>query len=74
LSAQSGVSVTLALDNRDIAVPHDVLIDAPGAGRTETCAGPCVRRVTFTAPAPGSYQFYCTTHPADMKGTLVVTP
>ena len=29
-------------------------------------------KVTFTAPAAGSYQFICTYHPAAMKGTITV--
>ena len=29
--------------------------------------------VTFTAPAAGSYEFFCTIHPAAMKGTITVT-
>ena len=30
-------------------------------------------KVTFTAPAAGSYQFICKYHPAAMKGTITVT-
>ena len=30
-------------------------------------------KVTFTAPAAGSYQFICKYHPAAMTGTVTVT-
>ena len=30
-------------------------------------------KVTFTAPAAGSYPFFCKYHPAVMKGTITVT-
>ena len=29
-------------------------------------------KVTFTAPAAGSYEFHCEYHPATMKGTITV--
>jgi plastocyanin len=30
-------------------------------------------KVTFTAPAAGSYEFHCKYHPTAMKGTVTVT-
>jgi plastocyanin len=73
ISAPSGSSVTITLDNKDLAVPHDVGVNLPGVAKSETCSGPCVRGITFTAPAAGSYQFFCSTH-IDMKGTFTITP
>jgi len=38
----------------------------------DTCAGPCTATQTFTAPAPGRYQFFCTIH--SMLGDFIVDP
>jgi plastocyanin len=65
--------VTVTLDNKDQAVPHDIGFSLPVNTKTETCAGPCVRSVTFTAPRPGTHEFFCSTH-LEMKGTFLVTP
>ncbi|HLF79334.1 MAG TPA: cupredoxin domain-containing protein, partial [Dehalococcoidia bacterium] len=73
ISATSGTAVTITLDNKDQAVPHDVGVNLPGVAKTQTCSGPCVRSISFTAPSPGTYEFFCSTH-IDMKGTFVVTP
>jgi plastocyanin len=65
--------VTINLDNKDLSVPHDVGVNLPGVAHSDTCSGPCSRSITFTAPGPGTYQFFCSTH-TDMKGTFSVTP
>jgi plastocyanin len=72
LTAPAGAPFTLALDNRDDGVPHDVVIkDAGGAEvfKTELVTGPAV--VVYDVPAlpAGQYSFVCTVHP-NMQGTL----
>jgi plastocyanin len=62
------------MSNQDQGVPHDIAVRAPGAPASGICSGPCSVSISFTAPAPGNYQFYCPVHPTDMVGTLVVTP
>ena len=63
---------TLALDNQDNAVPHDVVItDGSGAEvfRTELVTGPAVVVYDVPAISPGQYAFVCTVHP-NMTGTV----
>jgi plastocyanin len=69
LTVASGSSTTITFINSDTAITHDFGIGS--LGRTDICAGPCTRTLTFTAPAPGSYVFNCSVHP-DMVGTLIV--
>lgn len=74
LRAPAGARVTLVMQNEDRNVPHDIGVRVPGAPTSSQCSGPCSTSITFTAPGPGSYQFYCPVHPTDMVGTFVVTP
>ena len=72
LTVPAGAPFTMALDNRDSGVPHDVAIkDAGGAEvfRGELITGPAV--VVYDVPAlpAGQYTFVCTVHP-NMTGTL----
>jgi plastocyanin len=72
LTAPAGAPFTLALDNQDSGVPHDVVIkDAGGAEvfRTELVTGPKVVVYDVPAIAAGQYTFVCTVHP-NMQGTL----
>jgi plastocyanin len=75
LSAPAGTPFTLALDNQDAQVPHDVVItDAGGAEvfRTELVTGPDVVVYDVPALAAGQYPFVCTVHP-NMIGTLTAS-
>jgi plastocyanin len=74
LTAPAGSRVTLVMQNQDQGVPHDIAVRVPGAPASTLCSGPCSVSISFTAPGPGSYQFYCPVHPSDMVGTLAVTP
>ena len=60
------------MQNDDVGVDHNVTFSIPGLGHGDTCAGPCSRTQTFTAPSAGTYYFLCTTH--DMSGTFIVDP
>ncbi len=72
-SARSGAAVTVTFVNEDVSVAHDISFSIPGLGHGHTCTGPCTDTYSFTAPAPGAYQFFCTLH-ADMVGTFSVAP
>jgi plastocyanin len=72
-SVASGATVTVNLDNQDTAVAHDVGVNLAGVGHSATCSGPCRGSITFTAPSPGRYEFFCSLH-MDMKGTFTVSP
>ena len=69
-SARSGSTVTVNFTNNDDGVPHDVTF---AQVHGNTCSGPCTDHYTFTAPAPGSYQFFCSLHP-NMVGSFIVIP
>ena len=43
------------------------------AGASQDIEGGEDAKVTFTAPAAGSYDFHCKYHPSAMKGTVTVT-
>lgn len=73
ISAPAGSLVTLTLENEDQSVPHDVGVNIAGVAHTDTCSGPCVGQISFIAPAPGSYQFFCSLH-QDMQGSFLITP
>jgi hypothetical protein len=75
LTAPAGAPFTMALDNRDSGVPHDVWIkDAGGADvfKGELVTGPAV--VVYDVPAlpAGQYTFVCTVH-SNMTGTLTAS-
>jgi plastocyanin len=72
LMARSGASVTVNFRNNEPGEPHDLSFSIPGLGHGNTCEGPCTDSYTFTAPAAGTYDFFCTVH-IDMVGTFVVT-
>jgi plastocyanin len=68
-------TVRLILDNRihnAAGEPHNLTFDTFAAGTVPLVRPGEHRAVTFTAPAPGRYQFVCTIH-AGMTGVMVVT-
>jgi plastocyanin len=72
ITIPAGAPFTLALDNQDAGIPHDVVIrDAGGAEvfRTDLVTGVAV--VVYDVPAipAGQYTFVCTVHP-NMTGTV----
>jgi len=65
---------TLAFDNEDAGVPHDVQINDAGGQKvfeTEIFPGVATRTYPVPALAAGAYTFKCTVHP-NMTGTLTV--
>ena len=66
----SGSSYTLEVTNQD-SIEHNFTF-AEGSANQDIEGGEDAK-VTFTAPAAGSYQFFCKYHPAAMKGTITVT-
>jgi len=66
---------TLALDNQDANVPHDILISNDAGDpvfKSETITGPEAVVYDVDALPAGSYPFICTIHP-NMKGTLTAS-
>jgi plastocyanin len=67
---KSGSSYTLEVTNQD-GIEHNFTF-AAGKANQDIEANEDAK-VTFTAPAAGSYPFFCKYHPAVMKGTITVT-
>lgn len=72
LRVRTGQTVEIVLRSLDPGMKHDLVIpdmelrcDAVSNGETTT--------LRFTAPAPGTYAYFCSMHPKIMRGELVVT-
>ena len=63
-------SYTLEVTNKD-SIEHNFTFAAGKA--SQDVEGDEDATATFTAPAAGSYPFFCKYHPAVMKGTITVT-
>jgi cytochrome c oxidase subunit II len=75
LTAPANTPFTIAFDNEDPSVPHNVQIkDAGGSSvfRGEIVTGPVQIAYQIPALAPGTYTFVCDVHPTTMTGTLTV--
>src|ERR1700681_1304447 len=64
LTAKAGQSVTLTFTNTDPALTHSFAMDQPSVAipQQDTAAGLAAGKpgtATFTAPAAGTYQYYC---------------
>jgi plastocyanin len=67
---KSGSGYTLEVTNQD-SIEHNFTFAAGNAN--QDIEGNEDAKVTFTAPAAGSYPFFCKYHPSVMKGTITVT-
>ena len=67
---KSGTSYSLEVTNQD-SIEHNFTF-AEGDANQDVEGGEDAK-VTFTAPAAGSYPFFCKYHPSAMKGTITVT-
>jgi plastocyanin len=80
LTFTAGANVTVQFDNKDAGVSHNFVLfggqdaTAPVIFRGDLVAGPKSASYAFKAPGPGTYFFHCDVHPADMNGTVTVTP
>ena len=78
LAASAG-PVTIAFENHDNGIPHNVHVfvggDASGAsvGSTEIETGAVQQTLELGDLAPGSYFYQCDVHPSQMMGTLTVS-
>ncbi|WP_214040987.1 cupredoxin domain-containing protein [Methanoculleus sp.] len=77
ITVPAGANVTMAFDNRDGGIPHNVAVyDSPARAEAifvgEIITGPAEITYTFTAPSePGTYYFQCDVHPS-MNGDFIV--
>jgi plastocyanin len=67
---KSGSSYTVEVDNQD-GVEHNFTFQAANANQDVEANEDA--KVSFTAPAAGSYEFHCKYHPSVMKGSITVT-
>ncbi len=77
LAAPAGKPFTIAFDNRDAGVPHNVSIFTDESASTALFTGDLVsgpKAITYRVDAldPGTYFFRCDVHPTTMTGTFVV--
>jgi plastocyanin len=74
-NAPASKNFTLAFDNRDPGIPHNVDIQGPSGTsvfKGEIVTGPILTVYNVPALQPGTYKFICDVHPTTMTGTLVV--
>lgn len=80
LTVPTGREVVLEFENRDRDVYHNMAVyrgEGPSATPVfngEGFPGDGERDYQLRTPAPGTYVFLCDFHPANMKGSFVVTP
>jgi nitrite reductase (NO-forming) len=77
LAAPAGKAFTIAFDNQDPGVPHNIAIYTDASAATALFTGDLVtgpKKVTYDVPAldAGTYYFRCDVHPTTMNGTFVV--
>ena len=78
ITASTGVSVTVTLDNQDAGVLHNIAFYTNNQATSaiavgELFPGIATRDLQFTAPgAPGNYFYRCDVHPDTMTGTFAV--
>jgi plastocyanin len=66
----SGAKVTIEVANKD-GVEHNFTFKE--ATTAQDIEGGEDAAISFTAPAAGSYKFFCKYHPAAMTGTVAIT-
>jgi plastocyanin len=81
LAAPPGKAFTIAFDNKDSGIPHNMHIFSadPSADPSaqslfagDLVTGPATVDYQVPAIPPGTYFFHCDVHPTQMKGTLKV--
>ena len=77
LAAPADTPFTIAFDNKDVGVPHNVAIFTDDTATKALFTGEMVtgpKKVTYEVKAlpAGTYFFRCDVHPTTMSGTFVV--
>ncbi|HEV3365322.1 MAG TPA: cupredoxin domain-containing protein [Acidimicrobiia bacterium] len=77
LAAPAGETFSIAFDNQDVAVPHNVSIYDTANGNQQLFKGEVIfgpDQITYTVPAQaaGTYEFRCDPHDDTMIGTFIV--
>ena len=80
LSVPSDEAFTIAFDNQDPAVPHNVVVfdgpdaEAPALVTGELITGPATAEYAVEPVPEGEYFFHCEVHPTTMVGTMTAAP
>jgi plastocyanin len=77
IAAPANTAFTIAFDNKDSGVPHNVQIFSDAAMTQSVFKGDIVtgpKQVNYSVGslAAGTYHFHCDVHPSQMVGELVV--
>jgi plastocyanin len=77
LAAPAGKAFTIAFDNKDPGVPHNISIYTDESASTALFTGDLVSgpaKATYRVPAldAGTYFFRCDVHPTTMTGAFIV--
>lgn len=78
MTVPAGVEIQVHFDNRDVGVPHNVVLLADANFSTtliksEIVNGPAKQDITIAGLIPGRYRFSCEVHP-NMASDLFVEP
>lgn len=78
LAAPAGQAFTIAFDNQDVAVPHNVAIYDTANGNKAVFKGQVIfgpNKTTYSVPAQaaGRYEFRCDPHDDTMIGAFIVS-
>ena len=80
LAAPGGTAFTIAFQNKDVGIPHNVHIfsadpaqdpNAQSLFAGDLVTGPATATYKVSALPPGTYFFHCDVHPTQMFGTFV---
>ena len=80
LSVPRDEAFTIAFDNQDPAVPHNVVVfdgpdaEAPALVTGELITGPAKADYAVEPVPEGEYFFHCEVHPTTMVGTMTAAP
>ncbi len=59
LEVVAGANVTVVLTNEDLLAPHAWEVEGVSGSQSDTAEPGEMTSVTFTAPEPGEYEFFC---------------
>lgn len=76
LDATVGEALSIAFENREDGVPHNLHVEgsAGGDAKTDIEEGPATQTLDVSFDQAGRFEYFCDVHPQQMRGTITVTP